>query len=150
MSSFEYTSAPRTVSVLPASATRRLTRRDGLLPLVLALELLAGIAFGLAAHSGSSDATSVPAKLTLGPSTVRPVASVRAIAPAVVPSVGPVSPAAEAPAGPAVGPLLPGTVRAPQPEGVDPLAAAVVKAPSAAAPPHDPRDPFAPLVTVKP
>ena len=69
MSSFEprsgQSAAPRTVDVLPARVSRRLTRRDGLLPLVLVAELVAGIAFGLASHA-VDHASSVPAKLTLG------------------------------------------------------------------------------------
>ena len=67
MSSVEYTVAPRAVDVLPSRAMRRLTRRDGLLPLVFTLELMTGIAFGLAAHSGAGGAV-VPAKLSFAPS----------------------------------------------------------------------------------
>ena len=48
MSSIEHTVAPRAVDVLPARVARRLTRRDGLLPLVFTLELLVGILFGIA------------------------------------------------------------------------------------------------------
>ena len=46
--------AVRAVDVLPRRASRRMTRRDGLLPVVFVVELLAGVAFGLAAHSGHS------------------------------------------------------------------------------------------------
>ena len=66
VSSYSYAAIPRTRNVLPAHAARRLTRRDGLLPLVLALELAAGVVFGLAGQSGSSDAGSLPATITLG------------------------------------------------------------------------------------
>lgn len=82
MSSFEYAVAPRTVDVLPAQAGRRLTRRDAVLPLVLVLELLVGVAFGLAGSSGSSEVTSVPAKITVGTSplvTVSPTLSPAAV-----------------------------------------------------------------------
>lgn len=161
MSGLDYVpSAPRAVSVLPSHARRQLTRRDGLLPLVLALELLAGVVFGLAAHAGSSTATSVPARLTLGSavlpsSSLRPMASVVAAGPRVLPSVGPVAPAAALPTGPAVGPLVPGTVRAPMPVatlGVPAAArpAAPVRIASPSPTPyatHAPRDPFAALVT---
>jgi hypothetical protein len=34
-------------TVLPVRVSRRVTRRDGLLPLVLLLELLTGVVFGL-------------------------------------------------------------------------------------------------------
>lgn len=124
MSSLEYAVAPRSVDVLPKRVARRLTRRDGLLPLVLSLELVVGMAFGLAAHAGDSGATSVPAKLRLAP-----VAKVT-----VLPSSAPTTPTY----GPAVGPLLPGTVR-------PPVAAAEVTV----TPPvrrHAPRNPFAALV----
>ena len=67
MSSLEYAVSPRAVDVLPSKVARRLTRRDGLLPLVFALELLTGLAFGLAAHSGDTGAAGVPARLTLSP-----------------------------------------------------------------------------------
>lgn len=149
--------APRTVNVLPSHVARRLTRRDGLLPLVLAAELVAGIAFGLASHAADR-ATSVPARLTLGNAvTAMPrtdlAASVQAGAPsAVLPVQGPVAPR---PMGPPVGPVVPGTRRAPMPADTTPVAAAV--APVAAVadpvtvpspyPTHAPRDPFAALVT---
>jgi hypothetical protein len=151
VSSYEYVAAPRSVNVLPTSVARRLTRRDGLLPLILALELVVGVAFGLASHSGDGEATSVPAKLTLGaapvvtvlPST-QPVAHVVAgTTQAQAVTVGPVVPQ---PSGPAVGPLLPGTVRIVSVE-VAPVTA--VRAEPAPKPVvrHAPRDPFASLVT---
>ena len=83
MSSLGYVVAPRSVDVLPSKVARRVTRRDGLLPLVFAVELLAGVAFGLAAHSGHSSATSVPARLSLAP-----VAQVTVVPPAA-PVAGP-------------------------------------------------------------
>lgn len=153
-SSFGGTGAPRTVDVLPSHVGRRLTRRDTLLPLILAAELVAGIAFGLASHSGSGDATSVPAKLTLGP-VVLSAAQRGTIGPpsGVLPVQGPVAPTQ---LGPAVGPLRPGTVRAPMPATVVapvsqvavPVAeVAVPEAPAPAPyPTHAPRDPFAPLI----
>jgi hypothetical protein len=163
VSSYEYVSAPRAVNVLPRRVTRRLSRRDGLLPLVLALELAAGVAFGLAAHTGSSAVTSVPAKLTLGSEdlvtvlpSVRPMAHVVAgttgnQAAVASPTAGPFVPAA---VGPAIGPLVPGTVR-PAPAAIvvaaDPPP--VVVQPAATAPTpypkHPARDPFAALVTVR-
>ena len=150
MSSIDYAAAPRAVDVLPRSAARRLTRRDGLLPLVLALELVTGIAFGLAGAAGSSNATSVPARMTLSaapivtvlPST-RPVAQVVTVQPSRAPTVGP-----------AVGPLLPGTVRGPAVADAPPVLGnpPVVEAPPANAAPspyptHAARDPFAALIT---
>jgi hypothetical protein len=114
------TIAPRAIDVLPARATRRVTRRDGLLPLVFVVELLAGIAFGMAAHSGDSGASAVPAKLSL-----TPVAQVTPLA-------------VSAPAyGPAIGPLRPGTVRPPT------AAVATVQPPQHR---HAPRNPFGALV----
>ncbi|MDX6198404.1 MAG: hypothetical protein QOJ79_1555 [Actinomycetota bacterium] len=89
MSSLEYPVAPRSVDVLPARVTRRLTRRDGLLPLVFAVELLAGIAFGVAAHSGEAAPTSTPAPLSLAP--VALVTVLPSTAPALDPVVGPPS-----------------------------------------------------------
>jgi hypothetical protein len=124
VSSIAYEVAPRAVDVLPARATRRVTRRDGLLPLVFALELLAGVAFGVAAGSGQSTATGVPARLTLAP-----VAQVTVLA----------SPPTAPPFGPAVGPLLPGTVR-------PPAAPDLVTVAPPAAPKHAPRNPFGVLV----
>ena len=173
MSSYEYTSAPRAVNVLPTRASRRLTRRDGLLPFVFALELLAGVAFGLASHSGSSDATSVPAKLTVGSAplvtvqpSLQPMASVTASTSVALPTAGPAVPAAQVPMGPAVGPLLPGTVRGVLPVVVAPVVVVpVAVAPDAVAPAsptdvvvasatpyptHSPRDPFAALAAAKP
>ena len=118
MSNLEYRVSPRSVDVLPGKVTRRVTRRDGLLPLVFVLELLAGVAFGLAAHSGQSGVTtSVPARLTFAP-----VAQVTVL------------PAAAA-VGPAVGPLRPGTVR---PQVVEPAAPVLHR--------HAPRNPFGPQV----
>jgi len=38
------------LTVLPERVSRRVTRRDGVLPLVLLLELLTGVLFGMAAH----------------------------------------------------------------------------------------------------
>ena len=123
MSSLGYTVAPRSVDVLPWKVARRVTRRDGLLPLVFALELMLGVVFGLAAHSGQSGAASVPARLTLVP----------AAQVTVLPSSAP-------PLGPAVGPLRPGTVRPP-----------VVETPVTVESPayrrHAPRNPFGALVT---
>jgi hypothetical protein len=157
MSSLAGSGAPRTLDVLPSHASRRLTRRDGLLPMVLALELLAGVAFGLAGHAGS-EATSVSAKLTLGsPATTRLapshlVSRVTAGLPAALPVQGPV--AAER-TGPAIGPLLPGTVRSPLPVEAVATAAAIELTPPVDTPPaalptsyptHAPRDPFAALV----
>ena len=127
MSSIDYVIAPRSVDVLPAHASRRVTRRDGVLPLVLALELLAGVAFGLAAHSADSTATSVPAKLQLAP-----VAQVTVLASDPIVSVVPRTTPAY---GPPVGPLLPGTVRPAAPVAVPP---AYKK--------HAPRNPFGALV----
>lgn len=92
------------VTVLPRRATRRVTRRDGVLPMVLVLELLTGIAFGVAGTAGGTDAVSASAGITLGPAPVvtvmpstRPVAQVLPAAP-VVPThaardpFGPVAP----------------------------------------------------------
>jgi hypothetical protein len=131
VSTLEYVAASRTVDVLPTHAMRRLTRRDGLLPLVLALELAVGVGFGVASHAGSSDATSVPARLTL----------------------------AAAPVGPAIGPLLPGTVRArlplaasvedaAAPVDITPVAVEQVVVAPTPYPTHAPRNPFAALVSV--
>jgi hypothetical protein len=151
VSSIEYAAAPRSVNVLPTRASRKLTRRDGLLPLVLAVELFVGVAFGLASTAGSSQATSVPARITLEPiALVTVLASSAPVAP--MPTVGP-----------AIGPLLPGTTRASlppvevqpvdaQPVEVQPVEvqpAEAVPAP-AAYPTHAPRDPFAALVTATP
>src|SRR3954454_5572038 len=113
--------APAALDVLPSHAARRLTRRDGLLPLVLAVELLAGVAFGLAGSSGSSAAAGAPAQLRSAP------------VPALVTFIGPMSPK---PAGPPIGPLLPGQVRAPMPS-------AIVAAPAAPAAPVAPAAPAA-------
>jgi hypothetical protein len=124
VSSFEYAVAPRTVDVLPTRVARRVTSRDGLLPLVLSLELAVGMAFGLAAHSGGSGATSVPAKLTLAP-----VAQVT-----VLPSSAPSAPAY----GPVIGPLRPGTVR--------PTVGATVTVQPPTVRKHAPRNPFGALV----
>lgn len=126
MSSPESSAAQRAVDVLPSHVGHRVTRRDGLLPLVLALELAAGVVFGIAAQSGHSSVTGVPAKLTLAPVSVETVLT--SSRPAV---------------GPAIGPLRPGTVR-----GVLPAATA----PVASAPTfqrHAARNPFAALVTVQ-
>jgi hypothetical protein len=144
VSSYEYVSAPRAVTVLPKRVGRRITRRDALLPLVLALELVTGIAFGLASHAGDDGATSVPAKVSLGP--VNPMAHVVGGTTQPLAAAGPVAPT---PVGPAVGPLLPGQVR---PVVVAPVQAApvtVVASEPAAKPypKHAPRDPFASLVT---
>jgi len=121
VSTFEHAVAPRAVDVLPAKATRRVTRRDGLLPLVFVLELLTGVVFGLAANSGAPAASSAPTKLSLAP----------AAQVTVLPSSAPAY-------GPAVGPLLPGQVRPP--------VAVSVTAPSQPRPPHAPRNPFGALV----
>lgn len=144
-SGYGYTAAPRTVDVLPGRVSRRVTRRDGLLPMLLALELAVGVAFGVAGASGSTSsppAASTPARVVLGaaplvtvlPST-RPVAFVQAV------QELPAGPAL----GPAVGPLVPGTVRPPVVE-----APVVTVAPPAASPPpyrrHPARDPFLTLV----
>jgi hypothetical protein len=40
-------SAAWSSTVLPARVSRRVTRRDGVLPLVLLLELLVGVVFGV-------------------------------------------------------------------------------------------------------
>ncbi len=126
MTSLEYASAARAVSVLPNHASRRLTRRDGLLPLVFALELLAGVAFGLASHSVSPDATSSSARLTLESAVtlqppLTPLANVtRLTAPVTPPRIGPVAPAVEASVG----------------------------APAASSPHHPPRDPFLALASI--
>jgi hypothetical protein len=162
VTSFEYVSAPRAVTVLPSRVGRRLTRRDGVLPLVLALELVAGVAFGLAAASGGSSATGVPERMTLGSGPIvtvlpsmRPVAHVVSgtagdRAALAGPTAGPVAPAAAPPAiGPAVGPLRPGTVRAALAKPVV-LAAPTFAEPTVVAPTpypkHAPRNPFAALV----
>jgi hypothetical protein len=150
-SGYAYSVAPRTVDVLPFRVSRRVTRRDGLLPLLLALELAAGVAFGIAGASGAS-ATSTPAEVVLGaapvvtvlPST-RPVAMVQPIATSTV--------------GPPVGPLVPGTVRAPLAEQPVVTVSAPAAAPDASPaselpttelptpyPKHAPRDPFLSLV----
>lgn len=143
VSSFEYVAAPRAVNVLPSRVGRRITRRDGLLPLVLALELLVGVAFGLASHAGNS-ATGVPAKLSLG--AVTPMAHVVGGTTSALAAAGPVAPT---PLGPAVGPLLPGQVRPVAVTPVDAAPVTVVAAESAAKPypKHAPRDPFVSLVT---
>lgn len=164
MSSPEYVAAPRAVTVLPTSANRRLTRRDGLLPLVLAFELLTGVAFGLAGHAGSSDAQSVPARIELGAAPLVPVAASSgllvtaqpalqpvALVVLVRPTVGAVAPAAQLPIGPPIGPLRPGTVRGALPAAVAPAEVApVLVTPVVVVPPpparHAPRDPFAALV----
>lgn len=108
--------------MLPARATRRVTRRDGLLPLVFAVELLAGIAFGVAAHSGASSIGTAPTRLTLAP--VAQVVAMSESAPRY---------------GPTIGPLRPGTVRPPV---VD---AAVVTVTAR----HAARNPFGALVVAK-
>ena len=123
MSSYDFRVAPRSVDVLPSRARRRVTRRDGVLPLVLVLELVTGMAFGLAWAGGQSTTTAVPARLQLAP-----VALVT-----VLPSSGPV-------VGPAVGPLVPGSVRAPLVADTEPPAVTVQR--------HAARNPFAALVTV--
>ncbi|MCU1590433.1 MAG: hypothetical protein JWP11_1689 [Frankiales bacterium] len=128
MSSYDYTAAPRAVNVLPSRVSRRITRRDGLLPVVLVLELLVGVAFGIAGHAGASGASSVPAKLTLAPVALVTVVPSAVPVATVVPAAG---------VGPAVGPLLPGTVRA-----------VVTAAPAAVVPAvrrHAARNPFGPL-----
>jgi hypothetical protein len=51
VSTVEHAPAPRAVDVLPSRVSRRLTRRDGLLPLVLTLELLVGVLFGIVGAS---------------------------------------------------------------------------------------------------
>jgi hypothetical protein len=157
-----YAAAPRAVTVLPSRAPRRLTRRDGLVPAILAVELMAGVAFGVAASSGTSDTTVVPARLRLAPVALVLTAPVGPPVPplvTVVPSAAAVEPRR---LGPAVGPLLPGTVRAVAPVVVVPPVVAASKAPaaasvSAAAPAvavapraprrHAPRNPFAALIT---
>jgi hypothetical protein len=123
MSSYDYRVAPRSVDVLPSRSRRRLTRRDGVLPLVLSLELVAGMAFGLAWADGQSTTVAVPAKLQLAP-----VALVT-----VLPSSAPL-------VGPAVGPLVPGSVRAPLVQEAAPQVVTVRR--------HAPRNPFGALVTV--
>jgi hypothetical protein len=136
VSSSTHGGAPRAVDVLPSRASRRLTRRDGVLPLVLAMELLAGVAFGVAGSSGSSAAASAPAELRFAP-----VASVTFIGPMAPPPVGP-----------PVGPLIPGQVRAPMPVSAVAVAPAAPAAPVAPADPaprprrHAPRNPFAVLI----
>ncbi|MCW2572136.1 MAG: hypothetical protein JWO88_2194, partial [Frankiales bacterium] len=156
MSASGYAAAPRAVTVLPSRAPRRLTRRDGLVPAILAVELMAGVAFGVAASSGTSETTTVPARLTLAPVALVLTAPVGPPVPplvTVVPSAAAVPPRR---VGPAVGPLLPGTVRAVVPlVAVPPVAAvprvAAVTAAAAAVPAaprrHAPRNPFAALVT---
>jgi hypothetical protein len=141
VSSYEYVSAPRAVTVLPSRVGRRLTRRDGLLPLVLALELVAGVAFGLAASSGSS-ATGVPERMTLGSGlpSLQPVAHVVTGTTGSAALAGPT--AVPAPIGPAVGPLRPGTVRAGTPAPVDVAQPAVVVPSPTPFPTHAPRNPF--------
>ena len=67
MSSLGSPVAPRSVDVLPSRVARRVTRRDGLLPFVLTLELLTGFVFGLAANSGDDAVASIPARVTLAP-----------------------------------------------------------------------------------
>jgi hypothetical protein len=137
-SGYGYSAAPRTVDVLPSRVSRRVTRRDGLLPLLLALELAAGVAFGIAGASGAA-AASTPAKVVLG---AAPLVT-------VLPSTHPVAlvqPIAVATVGPAVGPLVPGTVRAPL---VEPPVVTVVSTAVALPTPylkHAPRDPFLTLV----
>jgi hypothetical protein len=146
--------------VLPARVPRRLTRRDGLLPVILALELVAGVAVGLASSSGSSDTTSVPAKLTLTPVGLVMTAPLGPPVPPLVtvkPSAAAVHPVR---LGPAVGPLLPGTVRPVVPvvpvAPVAPAAAAPAPPVTAASPAvatpapvrrHARRNPFAALIT---
>ena len=89
MSSFTYSAAPRSVDVLPRKARRRVTLRDGLLPLVFSLELLVGIVFGMAAHSSESAASGAPAGPSLAP--VAQVSPIFAAAPVatVVPAAPP-------------------------------------------------------------
>ncbi|MDT7548018.1 MAG: hypothetical protein QOE84_412 [Actinomycetota bacterium] len=139
-SGYGYSVAPRTVDVLPSRVSRRVTRRDGLLPLLLALELAAGVAFGIAGASGAA-AASTPAKVVLG---APPLVT-------VLPSTHPVAmvqPIAVATVGPAVGPLVPGTLRAPL---VEPPVVTVVPTSTPLASPtpypkHAARDPFLSLV----
>jgi hypothetical protein len=79
VSSLATSAAPSAVTVLPAKASRRVTRRDGLLPLVWTLELLVGVAFGLAAHSGGPVAAGAAARVPLAP--VSEVAALSSSAP---------------------------------------------------------------------
>ena len=155
MSASGYAAAPRALNVLPSHAPRRLTRRDGLVPAILALELVAGIAFGLAGSSGSADTASVPARLTIAPVALVLTAPVGPPVPPLVtvrPSAAALQPVR---LGPVVGPLLPGTVRRVAPVvAVAPVTAAAPVAgalPAAVAPPavrrHAPRNPFAALIT---
>jgi hypothetical protein len=137
-SGYGYSVAPRTVDVLPSRVSRRVTRRDGLLPLLLALELAAGVAFGIAGASGAA-ASSTPAKVVLG---AAPLVT-------VLPSTNPVALVQPLPTGPAVGPIVPGTVRAPLVEPPVVTVAAPVASPAELPTPyrkHAPRDPFLTLV----
>jgi hypothetical protein len=141
-SGYGYTAAPRAVDVLPGRVSRRVTRRDGLLPLLLAVELAVGVAFGVAGASGSTyppPAASTATRVVLGSA---PLVT-------VLPSTRPVAMAQVLPAGPALGPavgaLVPGTVRPPVAE----VPVVTVVPPAASPPPyrrHPARDPFLTLV----
>jgi hypothetical protein len=134
-SGYGYSAAPRTVDVLPSRVSRRVTRRDGLLPLLLALELAVGVAFGIAGSSGAA-AAGTPANVVLG---AAPLVT-------VLPSTKPVAMVQPLPTGPAVGPIVPGTQRAPL---VEPPVVTVLSTPVASPTPypkHAARDPFLSLL----
>ena len=80
--------------MLPQHAHRRRSARDAVLPLVLGLELLAGVAYGaLQAPAPQDRAVALPALRQVAAIAVpAPVALGRAVVPAAVPVQGPVVP----------------------------------------------------------
>ena len=92
-----YDVAPSTRTVLPQHAHRRRSARDAVLPLVLGLELLAGVAYGaLHAPAPQDRAVALPSLRQVAafgvPALAAPAALRRAVVPAAVPVQGPVVP----------------------------------------------------------
>ena len=133
MEAAAYAVASASRTVLPQVAHRRRSARDALLPLVLSLELLAGVAYGALHTPAPQDRTVALPSLRQVAAVSVPAAPRPAVVPAAVPVQGPVVPRWAV-----LGPVIPAWVV------VEPVAEA------APAPPHPAavrtgRNPFAPL-----